>query len=228
MFIDVDTAITVPINIVPLTDDGDFKSEENPAYNAAGMDLIWNFVTTAGVQTQTAVTPTTAGDYDWTCTNGMAKCEIPASGGASANNDTEGAGWWSGRCTGVLPWAGPVVCFRAAGLNDKMIDSAYSTTRGLSGTALPDAAADAATGLPVSDAGGLALDTQLANTHEITAARMGALTDWINGGRLDLILDIIAADTTTDIPNILNHADYGLAKLKSPTTPAPAQAGPAP
>ena len=25
-------------------------------------------------------------------------------------------------------------------------------------------------------------------------------TDWVNGGRLDLILDIIAADTTTDIP----------------------------
>lgn len=65
---------------------------------------------------------------------------------------------------------------------------------------LPSAAPDAAGGLPVSDAGGLDLDTKLANTNEVTAARMGALTDWINGGRLDLILDIIAADTTTDIP----------------------------
>jgi len=61
-------------------------------------------------------------------------------------------------------------------------------------TALPNAAADAAGGLPISDAGGLDLDSKLANTNEITAARMGALTDWINGGRLDLILDIIAAD----------------------------------
>jgi hypothetical protein len=60
--------------------------------------------------------------------------------------------------------------------------------------AIPAAAADAAGGLPISDAGGLDLDTQLANTNEVTAARMGALTDWINGGRLDLILDIIAAD----------------------------------
>ena len=66
--------------------------------------------------------------------------------------------------------------------------------------AIPNAAADAAGGLPVSDAGGLDIDTKLANTNEITAARMGVLTDWINGGRLDLILDIIAADTTTDIP----------------------------
>lgn len=70
-------------------------------------------------------------------------------------------------------------------------------------TALPNAAADAAGGLPISDAGGLDLDTKLANTNEITVARMGALTDWINGGRLDLILDIIAADTTTDIPALI-------------------------
>lgn len=37
----------------------------------------------------------------------------------------------------------------------------------------------------------------------VTAARMGALDDWIDGGRLDLILDIIAADTTTDIPALI-------------------------
>lgn len=58
-------------------------------------------------------------------------------------------------------------------------------------TALPNAAADAAGGLPISDAGGLDLDTQLAATNEVTAARMGALTDWIDGGRLDLLLDAI-------------------------------------
>lgn len=62
-------------------------------------------------------------------------------------------------------------------------------------TALPNAAADAAGGLPISDAGGLDLDSKLANTNEITVARMGALTDWINGGRLDLILDAILSDT---------------------------------
>ncbi len=37
----------------------------------------------------------------------------------------------------------------------------YSVTRGLSGTALPAAAADAAGGLPISDAGGLDLDAQV-------------------------------------------------------------------
>lgn len=58
-------------------------------------------------------------------------------------------------------------------------------------TSLPNAAADAAGGLPISDAGGLDLDTKLANTNEITAVRMATLTDWINGGRLDLLLDAI-------------------------------------
>lgn len=62
-------------------------------------------------------------------------------------------------------------------------------------TSLPNAVVDAAGGLPISDAGGLDLDTKLANTNEVTAARMGALTDWINGGRLDLLLDLIKVVT---------------------------------
>lgn len=62
-------------------------------------------------------------------------------------------------------------------------------------TALPNAVADGAGGLPISDAGGLDLDTKLANANEITAARMATLTDWIDGGRLDLIVDAILVDT---------------------------------
>lgn len=48
--------------------------------------------------------------------------------------------------------------------------AAYSATRGLAGTALPAAAADAAGGLPISDAGGLDLD-----------AKIGALTFTVAG-----------------------------------------------
>ena len=147
-------------------------------------------------------------------------------------------------------------------------------------TALPNAAADAAGGLPISDAGALDLDVKLAATNEVTAARMGALTDlidggrldllidaikvmtdkvgtitntggtatigailgdfansalagrvsdarmgaltdWINGGRLDLILDIIAADTTTDIPatltTIAGYLDTEIAAILTDT-----------
>lgn len=84
-------------------------------------------------------------------------------------------------------------------------------------SALPNAAADAAGGLVISDAGGLDIDAKLANTNEVTAARMGALTDWINGGRLDLILDIIAADTTTDIPALLTTIDTVVDAIKAKT-----------
>jgi hypothetical protein len=205
IFYDVDAALAeVPVNVAPLTDDTDFKStEEAVAYNASGMDLEWHFISSAGAYTVTAVTPTTSGTYDWAHQgNGMYTIEIPASGGASINNDTEGYGYFVGKITGVLPFRGPTVGFRASGLNDLLCDSAYSTTRGLSGTALPNAAADAPGGLPISDAGGLDLDAKLANTNEVTAARMGALTDWINGGRLDLIIDDILADTADIQPKI--------------------------
>jgi len=54
------------------------------------------------------------------------------------------------------------------GLYDKLF-GAYSTTRGLAGTALPDAAADAAGGLPISDAGGLDVDAVKNNVANLAS-----------------------------------------------------------
>lgn len=127
IWMDVDTALaSVPVNAMPLIDDTDFKTiEAAVVYNQAGLALFWNFTTSAGVTTVTAVTPTTAGDYDWTdfTTSGMYGIEIPASGGASANNDTEGFGFFTGVATGILPWRGPEIGFRASAINDALVDS---------------------------------------------------------------------------------------------------------
>lgn len=122
---DVDAALAeVPVNKFPLIDDTDFKTRETGvAYNAAGMNLVWNFVTSAGAYTQTAVTPTTGGAYDWAHQgDAMYTIEMPASGGASINNDTEGYGWFTGICDGVLAWASPIFGFRAAAINDALCD----------------------------------------------------------------------------------------------------------
>jgi hypothetical protein len=129
IWMDVDTALSeVPVNLMPLLDDTDGKTIEGAvAYNAAGLALFWHFVTTDGVYNNgVAVTPTSGGAYDWTDhgTHGIYTIEIPASGGASINNDTEGFGWFTGVATGVLPWRGPVIGFRAAALNNALIDSA--------------------------------------------------------------------------------------------------------
>lgn len=175
MYMDVDAALAeVPVNMMPLIDSGDFVTVEDAvAYDAAGMDLRWNFVTTAGAYTSTAVTPTTGGTYDWTHQgDGMYSIEIPASGGASINNNAAGFGWFTGKITGVLPFRGPVIGFRAAALNNLLIDDAFSTTRGLAGTALPNAAADAAGGLPISDVGGLDLDAKIGALTYGTANRV--------------------------------------------------------
>ncbi len=122
----VDTALgEVPVNVAPLIDDTDFKTiEDAVAYNAGGMALNWHFVTTGGAYSVTAVTPTTGGDYDWTDqgTAGIYTIEIPASGGASINNDTEGFGWFTGKATGVLPWRGPTIAFVPANVADALIN----------------------------------------------------------------------------------------------------------
>lgn len=106
-----------PVNIFPLTDDTDFKSiESTVVFNAAGMTLLWNFETPAGIKTQTAVTPTNSGNYLWTNDgNGIYSIQIPATGGASIDNDTIGTGWFTGVATGVLPWRGPTVRFKSRG-----------------------------------------------------------------------------------------------------------------
>ena len=58
--------------------------------------------------------------------------------------------------------------------------------------AIPAVAADGAGGLPISDAGGLDLDAMNTAAVRLTAVRAAVLTDWINGGRLDLLLDAVA------------------------------------
>ena len=187
IWMDVDAAVTVPVNILPLIAVADFKAVlASETYNEAGLELIWNFVTTAGVQTHVAVTPTdTAGVYDWVNVgHGMYNIEIPASGGASANNDTEGFGWFTGVATDALPWRGPIIGFRAAGLNNLLIDTAYSATRGLTGTALPAAAADAAGGIPISDAGGLDMDAILSRIG--TPGNLGGGTSTLAGNLADI------------------------------------------
>lgn len=211
LWMDVDTALSeVPINIMPLTDDTDFKTrEESVVYNQAGLDLVWNFVTTAGAMSQTAVTPTdTAGDYDWVNQgNGMYSIEIPASGGASINNDTEGFGWFTGFATGILPWRGPIIGFRAAALNNSLIDA------GTTGLLAPTVAARTldvtATGAAGIDWGNVenpttavdlsATDIQLVDTATAVTNDVG-VNEW-NG---------VALATTNPLPNAAPDAAGGL------------------
>ena len=68
---------------------------------------------------------------------------------------------------------------------------AYSTTRGLAGTALPNAAADAAGGLPISDAGGLDLDNRMPSSTSVTNMNTVFATDFAT-----------AYNTTTDGWNV--------------------------
>ena len=197
IWLDVDVAGVVPVNALPLIDDTDFKTRETTTtYNSSGLDLVWNFITSAGVATQTAITATSASVHDWAhLGDGIYTLELPTSGG-DWNNTTEGYGWISGIATGVLPFRGPICGFRAAGLNYALTDDAYSATRGLSGTALPDAAADAAGGLVISDAGGLDADAQAAS---VTAIEVDTGTSGVplTAAAIDAIFDEAMSGHTT-------------------------------
>jgi hypothetical protein len=185
IYFDVDTALTeVPVNVLPLLDDTDAKTiEDAVAYNAAGLALNWHFVTSAGAYTVTAVTPTTAGDYDWTDqgTSGIYTIEIPASGGASINNDTEGYGWFTGVATGILPWRSPIYGFRAAAINDALTDGGDTldvnvTTIAANAITATAINADALTAAKVADDVGEQFADQLLNRNLATGTDSGSAT----------------------------------------------------
>lgn len=207
IWMDVDTALAeVPVNIMPLLDDTDFKTIEGAvAYNAAGMALRWHFVTSAGAYTVTSVTPTTGGNYDWTDQgdSGVYTIEIPASGGASINNDTEGYGWFTGVATGVLPWRGPIIGFRAAAINDSLCDT--NTT-----------------GLLAPTTAGRTLDVSAGGEAGVDWANVGSPTTTLNlSGTSTKALEPTTAGRTLDVTTT-GEAGLDFANVNIPAGAIPA------
>lgn len=218
LWVDVDVAAIIPVNIMPIVDATDFKSiEDAVAYDgiASGtMELVWNFMPCSGTVTAVAVTPTTASNQDWVETvanRGMYSVEMPAAGGADFNNNTEGVGWFTGEIVGALPFRGPTIGFRKAALNNSLLEGA---TVDVNATAIANgviaaatfaagainAAAIAAGAIDnatfAADVGSTAYATNilaLAVAKALAEMHVDDLgTDWLNGGRLDLILDTAA------------------------------------
>lgn len=169
IYYDVDTALTaVPLNKVPVLDVDGLTVDTGVVYNEDGLSVEWNFVTSAGAFTHTAVTPTdTAGDYDFVNQGeGMYTIEIPASGGASINNDTEGYGWFSCNSTATLPFISPVFGFRAAALNDALCDGGDVLDVNVT-----EMAADVITAAKIADD---AISSEHLNTGALTADAFAA------------------------------------------------------
>ena len=228
IWMDVDTAVTVPCNKVPLVDATDGKTFEiSIAYNEAGMNVAWNFVTSAGVMTTTAVTPTTSGLHDWLesgTDEGMYKIEIPASGG-TVNNDTEGVGWLSGTTTSCLPFAGPTIGFRTAALNNALIDGGDLLDVNVTHVAdtLQTGRDIGASVLLSSGSGAGQLDftsgVVKSNLAQILGTALTETAGYLSAGFKKLfniqtpVLTMESVNQSANNNTILAHADYGNAKL---------------
>lgn len=200
----------VPVNIFPLIDDTDFKTRETGVlYNQAGMDLVWNFITRAGDFVQTAVTPTTGGAYDWVNRgDAMYSIEIPATGGASINNNVEGYGWFTGICGGVLAWRGPVIYFGV--FNNEYQDGAVwiDTVNGVPGTV------QYVNGLPTNPCNNFGPAFNLATNLGLNRFRVVGDASVIAIGTSDFsegfeFITDGGADLTMDTPNVSNCSFRG-------------------
>lgn len=185
---------------IRIVDSGDGTPETGVVFNTSGIDLWYR----REGEAKTSITEATLAALTTAHTDGgflhvgdgSYRLDLPDAAFATGANHVD----VGGTVTGMVVLGGRV----------RLVNYDPEDTVRLGLTALPNAAADAAGGLPISDAGGLDLDAKLANTHEITAARMGALTDWIDGGRLDLIIDAIKAKTDQLTFTIANKVDSSI------------------
>jgi len=183
---------TVTIQLGPFVDDGDGKTaEEGLTIEDTDIELSKNGGAFAAPNDTNNAAHDSAGYYtkqlNGTDTNtlGILTVECHESGALPVRQDYQVvvAHWYDTMCsTDLLHVDVHAIDDDDAAANN--LESAcdnYSVTRGLAGTALPAAAADAAGGLPISDAGGLDLDAQigtdidaiLTDTAEIGAAGAG-------------------------------------------------------
>jgi len=166
-----------------IIDSGDGTPETGVVFNTAGIDLWYRREGAAKVSiTEATLAALTTAHTDGGflhISDGSYRLDVPDAAFASGANHVD----FGGTVTGMVVLRGRV----------RLVNFDLEDAARMGMTSLPAAAADAAGGLPISDAGGLDLDAKLAATNEVTAARMAALTDWINGGRLDLLIDAIKA-----------------------------------
>lgn len=223
--------IAIKIILGPCIDDTDFKTrEEALTYDQAGMEIDVILEKADGTISTTAVTPTTGGDYDWAHTDqGYYELEIPASGGASYNNDTEGVLHVVGYCTGVLPFRSvaydivPIKVYNSlvAGSDNLEVDTIQLGGGAQSATDLKDFA-DAGYDPATNKVQGVVLvDTTTANS-DMRGTDNAALASICTEARLaeldaaNLPTDIATVDTVVDgIQTDLDNATDGLGALKA-------------
>lgn len=152
---------------VRIIDSSDGTPETGVVYNSSGIDLWYRREGAAKVSiteadlTTPALTDAHADGGFLHIGDGEYRLDLPDAAFATGAEHVD----FGGTVTGMIVIGGRV----------RLIDADLEDAVRLGLTALPNAAADAAGGLPVSDAGGLDLDAKLANTNEITTARMQEL-----------------------------------------------------
>lgn len=200
--------------IIRIIDSTDGTPETGVVYNTSGIDLWYR----REGATVTSITEATLAAADTAHSDGG----IIHLGNGYYRLDLPDAAWATGASHVMI--GGTVTGMIVIGQEIQLVNYNPEDSVRLGLTALPNAAADAAGGLPISDAGGLDIDAKLANTNEVTAARMGALTDLIDGGRLDLLIDSVitkidAVDDyiDTEIASILAAVDTEVAAILADT-----------
>lgn len=204
--------VSVEIRIIDSTDG---TPELGVLYNTSGIDLRYRRELSALVSiTEVTLASLTTAHADGgflEIGNGYYRLDLPDAACASGANRV--------LVTGTV--TGMVVIGELIELVD--YDPQDGVRLGL--TALPNAVANAANGLPISIAGALDLDALNTAAVRLTAARATIIDDWADAGRLDAILDEILVDSATTIQSLITTLDTVADSIKVDTAAILADTG---
>lgn len=212
----VDRSVTIRI-----ADSTDGTPETGVVWNTSGIDLWYRREGAAKVSiTEASLAALTTAHTDGGflhISDGEYRLDLPDAAFATGANHVE----VGGTVTGMVVFGGRV----------RLVDYDPEDTVRLGLTALPNAAADAAGGLPISDAGGLDMDAILVDTNSLndtkipntlnTTALGNIGIDWANVENPTSIVDLSATDIqlcdtiTTYTGNIVQTGD-AFARLGAP------------
>lgn len=174
------TSRSITIRII---DSSDGTPELSVVFNTSGIDLWYRREGGLSVDITEADLASPALDDAWAdggflhINDGEYRLDVPDAAFATGANYVD----FGGIVTGMVVIGGRV----------RLVDYNPEDVVRLGLTALPNAAADAIGGLVISDAGNLDMDAMNDAAVRLTAVRAAVLTDWIDAGRLDLLLDAI-------------------------------------
>lgn len=142
----IDNTLRVPVNLLPLVSNGDFRTIDLAVPNsAAGMSLQFNLMSHSGLQRVIPVRPNASSNFEWRHEGlGYYTVLVAPSGNSILTSNSIVQGFFSGVTASLLPFRGPSIIILPTNVVQQTLDGTQDAFARLGAPAGASTAADIA------------------------------------------------------------------------------------